>query len=168
MIIVKESKKDYDEVYNVVKYAFLHAEHRDGNEQDIVNDLRNGEAYIPELSLVAKIDDKIVGHIMFTEGKVGDNKVLILAPLSVLPEFQRQGVGSSLIKEGHKKAIEMGYEYSMVLGSELYYPKFGYEKASKFNINVPDGIPSINFMAIKLVDNAKGLRGNLIYPKEFR
>lgn len=118
MLIRQEHPKDYEEIYTVVKSAFESAGQADGNEQDLVNDLRTGNAYIPELSLVAEDHGKIVGHIMFTKAEVGETVVLALAPLSVLPEYQRKGIGQSLIREGHKIARELGYEYSVVLGSE--------------------------------------------------
>lgn len=167
MIIRKENSKDYEFVYTVVKNAFESAEHADGNEQDLVNALRKGDAFIPELSLVAEIDGNIVGHIMFTKATVEDSTVLALAPLSVLPEYQRQGVGTALIKEGHRIASELGYEYSIVLGSEKYYPKVGYFPAEKVGIKPPFDVPSENFMAYKLLDNASDIKGVLKYAKEF-
>ena len=92
MLIRKEEPKDYEIVYSVVKDAFDSAEHSDGNEQDLVNALRKGESLIPELSLVAEINGKIVGHIMFTRAMVGRDAVLVLAPLSVVPKYQRKGI----------------------------------------------------------------------------
>lgn len=92
MLIRKEEPKDYEIVYSVVKDAFDSAEHSDGNEQDLVNALRKGESFIPELSLVAEINGKIVGHIMFTRATVGGDSVLVLAPLSVVPKYQRKGI----------------------------------------------------------------------------
>lgn len=65
--IREETKKDYEEVYNVVKTAFETAEHSDGNEQDLVLALRNSNNFIPQLSLVAIQDSKIVGYILFTK-----------------------------------------------------------------------------------------------------
>lgn len=167
MQIRQETSKDYNEVYNLIKEAFATAEHRDGNEQDLVVALRKGEAFVPELSLVAEKDGRIVGHILFTKAKVGEDTVLVLAPLSILPEFQKQGIGSALIKEGHKIAKELGYSYSLVLGSETYYPRYGYLPAVQFGIQVPDGIPSANFMAIKLLETAKTISGAVTYAKEF-
>lgn len=69
---------------------------------------------------------------MFTKLKNGEAVILALAPLSVLPQYQRQGVGTALVNEGHKIAKDLGYSYSVVLGSEKYYPRFGYEPAKKF------------------------------------
>lgn len=102
MLIRQETKKDFSEIYELVAEAFASAQHADGNEQDLVEALRKGEAYVPELSLVAEIDGKLAGHIMFSKAKVGDDTVLVLAPLSVKPEFQRQGVGTALMNKAHK------------------------------------------------------------------
>lgn len=167
MLIRKEEPKDYEIIYSVVKDAFDSAEHSDGNEQDLVNALRKGEAFIPELSLVAEIDGKIVGHIMFTKAKVGEDTVLVLAPLSVLPEYQRMGIGISLIKEGHKIANKIGYEYSIVLGSQKYYPKMGYLPADRFGIKPSFDVPNENFMAYKIKEDAAGIHGIIKYAKEF-
>ena len=84
---------------------------------------------------------------MFTKAKVEDKVVLALAPLSVLPEYQRQGVGTALIEEGHRIAKELNYEYSIVLGSETYYPRTGYLPANMFGITAPFEVPQENFMA---------------------
>lgn len=165
--IRKEQKNDYEEVYNLVKTAFEKAKESDGNEQDLVVDLRNSDNFVPELSLVAKKDDKIVGYILFTKIQIGKYEELALAPLAVLPEYQRQGIGSKLIKEGHKIAKEMGYHYVVVLGSDKYYPKFGYEKASKYGIKPPFDVPDENFMVIKLNDLRKEIIGTVKYAKEF-
>ena len=100
--IRQETKEDYEKIYNVIKTAFASAEHRNGNEQDLVNDLRKGENFIPELSLVATIEDEIVGYILFTKIKIGEAEELTLAPLAALPEYQKQGIGGKLIIEGIK------------------------------------------------------------------
>lgn len=144
MIIRPEEKQDFNEIYTVVKAAFATAEHSDGNEQDLVIALRTGNNYIQKLSLVAKIDNQLVGYIMFTTAKVGNDTVLVLAPLAILPAFQKQGIGS-----------------------EHYYPRFGYLPAEQFGIKVPKGIPSINFMAKKLIFRAGKISGEVKYAKEF-
>ena len=95
MDIRQERIEDYKLIYEVVKTAFDSAEHADGNEQDLVTALRKGENYIQQLALVAEEKGKIVGHIMFTKARVGETDVLALAPLSVLPEYQRKGIGKT-------------------------------------------------------------------------
>lgn len=168
MLIRQETINDYDEVYKLIQEAFALAEYSDGNEQDLVAVLRrNKEAFIPELSLVAENNREIVGHILFTKMKVGCDIVLALAPLSVKPQYQRQGIGTALILEGHRIARKLGYAYSVVLGSETYYPRVGYLPAKEFNITIPNGFPPSNYMAIKLLPCAKAISGEVLYAKEF-
>ena len=167
MIIRRETPDDFEPIYAVIKAAFGSAEHADGNEQDLVNALRTGDAYLPELSLVAEIDGSIVGHIMFTKLRIGDSIQLALAPLSVLPAYQRQGIGMALIQAGHREARKLGYEYSVVLGSEAYYPRFGYSPAREQGILPPFDVPDENFMACKLAEHAHPVSGTVQYAKEF-
>ena len=130
MLIRKEEPKDYEIVYSVVKDAFDSAEHSDGNEQDLVNALRKGESFIPELSLVTEINGKIVGHVMFTRATVGRDAVLVLAPLSVVPKYQRKGVGRKIIEflendEYAKRANRI--EIHAAMSAIPFYRKLGYE-----------------------------------------
>lgn len=167
LTIRRESPEDYTTIYQVVKEAFDGAEHSDGNEQDLVIALRKGEAYIPGLTLVACLNGRIIGHIMFTRVDIGGNAALALAPLAVLPDFQRQGVGSALVRAGHRIAAEMGFGYSVVLGSAQYYPKFGYVPASCLQIHAPFDVPDENFMAIRLCETAEPVAGTVRYDTAF-
>lgn len=165
--IRQENKNDYKEVYNLIKQAFEAAEHSDGNEQDLVDSLRNSNNFIPELSLVAIKDNKIVGYILFTKIKIGSYEELALAPLAILPEYQRQGIGKKLIEKGHQIAKKLEYHYSVVLGSEKYYRKFGYISSTKYGIKCPFEVPEENFMAIKLNDTNAEIKGTVEYAREF-
>ena len=167
MLIRQEQAEDYEKVYNLITAAFETAEHADGSEQDLAAALRQSDAFIPDLSLVAEIDGELAGHILFTKARVGNSEVLALAPLSVLPKYQRQGVGTALIAEGHRIAQKLGYPYSLVLGSETYYPRAGYLPAERLGVEVPDGFPPQNFMAIKLLEDAEPLCGAVVYAEEF-
>lgn len=165
--IRQENTNDYEAVYNVIKTAFETAQHSDGNEHELVVKLRKSNNFIPELSLVAIKDNKIIGYILFTKIKIGEYDELALAPLGVLPEYQKQHVGSELIKQGHKIASELGYHYSVVLGDEKYYSKFGYIPASKYGIKAPFDVPDENFMAINLNHSNVPINGVVKYAKEF-
>lgn len=167
VMIRRENEDDHKVIHNVVKAAFESAENKDGNEPDLVDALRRGNSYIPELSLVAETDGIIAGHIMFTKAWVGEIKVVALAPLSVLPEQQRKGIGTALIKEGHRIAAELGFPYSVVLGSENYYPRSGYTPADVFGIQAPFDVPRENFMACKLNTEAPEIYGTMRYAPEF-
>lgn len=129
--------------------------------------LRNSKNFIPELSLVAIEDNKIVGYILFTKVKIGDYEEIALAPLAVLPEFQKKGIGGSLIKKGHEIAKKLGYHYSIVIGSEKYYPKFGYVPAIKYGIKAPFQVDNENFMAVKLNNSIMEIKDIVEYAKEF-
>lgn len=167
MIIRTEQPTDHENIYSVVKTAFDTAEQSDGNEQNLVNALRTSSAFIPELSLVAEENGKIIGHIMFTKLQIGTETILALAPLSVLPQNQKQGIGTALVMAGHHIAKKLGYHYSVVLGSEKYYPRFGYLPAETFNIRPPFEVPNENFMALKLQKDAPVVSGIVKYADEF-
>lgn len=171
--IRQEEEKDYHEVFQLTEEAFRDMEHSDHQEQFLVERLRKSEAFIPELSLVAE-DEKgtIAGHILFTKIKIVNDSEsfdsLALAPVSVKPEFQNQGIGGKLITEGHRIAKGLGYPSVILIGHEKYYPKFGYEKTSNFGISFPFEIPEENGMAVELVkEGLKNIKGIVKYPKEF-
>ena len=167
MEIRQERPADYEAVYEVVKTAFATAEHSDGTEQDLVSALRHSPSFIPELSLAAVLDGKIVGHVLFTKVTVGGHTELALAPLSVLPACQRQGIGQALMAEGHCIAKRLGFDYSIVLGHPGYYPKAGYRPASLYGIKAPFEVPDENFMALKLNPSAGVLNGTVKYDAAF-
>lgn len=172
IMIRREIGADFDSVYKVVNAAFLNAAHTTHDEQNLVVRLRNSSAFIPELSLVAVVDDKIVGHIMFTKIKIkGDKKEhtsLVIAPVSVLPEMQGKGIGEKLILEGHKIAQELGFTSVILVGHPEYYPRLGYSRASNFGITSPFKVPDEAFMAYELATNGLSkVKGVVEYPKEF-
>lgn len=167
MEIRREDQCDHEAVYRLVKEAFATAEYSDGNEQELVTALRNSSSFIPELSLVAFEDGKAVGHILFTKVYIGEREELALAPLSVLPAYQRKGIGQALMKAGHEIAKKMGYDYSIVSGHSGYYPKAGYVPASVYGIKAPFDVPDENFMAIRLNDRIKRIEGIVRYDDAF-
>ncbi|MBV8328758.1 N-acetyltransferase [Chryseobacterium sp.] len=173
MIIRQEEEKDFKKVFQLIEEAFEQMEYSDHQEQILVEKLRTSEAFIPELSLVAEDENgEITGHILFTKIKIENGseayESLALAPVSVRPGFQNQGIGKELILHGHSIAKELGYDSVILIGHENYYPKFGYEKTSNFGISFPFEIPEENGMAIELVKNGlKNKQGLVKYPKEF-
>lgn len=167
MVIRPETPGDFERIGAVVRAAFDSAEHADGNEADLVAALRASDAYLPELALVAEIEGEVVGHILFTQIRIGQSCQLALAPLSVLPAHQRRGIGTALVRAGHQRARRMGYAYSVVLGSERYYPRFGYRPAREYGIFPPFDVPDENFMACKLTQDARPVSGKVRYAREF-
>lgn len=162
-----EAPADFAEIYELVKIAFAGAEHTNGDEQNLVNRLRHSPYYLPELALVAEQDGKLAGHIMFTKTKVGQLTCLVLAPLAVLPEFQGRGIGGALIREGHKRASELGYGYSFLVGHAGYYPRFGYIRASTLGVTCSLELPDENFMVCDLRHKDKAINAELSFAGEF-
>lgn len=168
--IRQEEHKDIEAIYDLIKSAFMR-----NNESEVVGRLRHGNSFIPELSLVALLENKIVGHILFTKiDIVSDDgtrhESLALAPLSVSPEYQRQGIGGILVKHGLEAAKQAGSKSVIVLGHENYYTKFGFISTQRWNIRYPfDDIPTSAFMGIELEAGALARisSGRVEYPKEF-
>lgn len=121
-------------------------------------ELRNGESYIPELDLVAEIDGRLIGHIMFTKTyitKPNGSKydTLLVAPLSVLLEHRKSGVGSKLMEEGLTIAGTMGYLSVFLIGDPDYYQRFGYKHTSLYGIN-HESLPVEYLMTKELSEGA--------------
>ena len=170
--IRQETPEDYLEVFNVVEAAFKTMPFSDQTEQFLVERLRKSESFIPELSLIAEKEGEIVGHILLTKIKIVSEQnsfdSLTLAPVSVKPEYQNQGIGGQLIKTAHEKAKELGFKSVVLLGHKDYYPRFGYEKASKYGIELPFDVPEEHCMVVELVENGlKEVSGIVEYDKEF-
>src|SRR5258705_8002237 len=122
MTVRTESTKDDESVRRVNELAF-----EQPKEADLVDALRaNARPYI---TLVAVVDEQVVGHIFFSpvsiESENGVFTAMGLAPMAVLPEYQNQGIGSPLVREGLKAFQTPGHDIVVVLGHANYYPRFG-------------------------------------------
>ena len=166
MIIRREKKEDFKSIYEINYQAF-----KQKNESELIERIRGSKNFVPELSLIAETNGRIVGHILLSKIKIKGEKEyesLILAPMAVLSELQKQGIGEKLITEGLKKARELGFSSVIVLGHKDYYPKFGFEKASKWNIKCSLEVPDEAFMAIELNIGALTEKSGIVeFPKEF-
>ena len=171
--IRQETPGDFYQVSEVIKRAFEKMEESDHTEQDLVSRLRQSDSGIPELSLMASTGyGQIIGHILLSKAEVvapdGIFTVLALAPLSVIPEFQRMGIGGMLIRAAHKRAADLGYKAVILLGHKDYYPRFGYKKASQFGIKFPFDVPDDYCMVAELAAGAlSNIHGMVHYPDAF-
>jgi putative acetyltransferase len=122
-----ETPRDYAAIADINIHAF------GGRiaESLVVALLRQCKTFDPELSLVAEQNGRLVGHVLFTPYTISlleqPVRAVNLAPIAIAPNFQKQGVGSALIREGHRIAREKGYAVSFLLGHTEYYPRFGYK-----------------------------------------
>lgn len=170
--IRKETAVDHKHVFILIKKAFDALEHSDHKEQFLVERLRNSTAFIPELSLVAEMDNRIVGYILLTKISIKNGREewpsLALAPVAVDPDFHGQGIGGKLIMTAHRIAVELGYKSVILLGHAEYYPKFGYVPTVNFGISLPFEVPAENCMGVELIPKGlEGVTGTVEYAPEF-
>ena len=162
--IRQEYPPDRDAIWRVNQEAF-----GGSAEADLVDALRNGG--FAAVSLIAEVDGRIVGHIMFSEVTIQTNKVpfeiLSLAPMAVLPRFQRQGIGSALVEAGIEECRKLGYSSIVVLGHPEFYPRFGFSSDLASRLSCPFGSGEA-WMALELVPGAlEGVTGMVQYPAPF-
>ena len=114
-------------------------------EANLVRDLLGDPSARPLYSLLAFDNGRAVGHVLFTaarlEGKPNRASLSLLAPLAVIPDFQNQGVGGELIKEGLKHQSNAGVDLVFVLGHPGYYPRYGFKPAGVHGFEAPYPIP---------------------------
>lgn len=155
-----ETKSDYFEVESITREAFWNESTDENpagcNEHLLAYKLRGCKAFIKELDFVAELDGKVIGNIMYTKGCIqaanGEKFTAILfGPLSVLPEFQKQGVGSALVKHTLNIAAEMNFGAVIIFGHPEYYHRFGFCNAERFKITTKDGKNFEPFMALELL-----------------
>lgn len=170
--IRQERPEDYKIVFDLVEAAFAGQKYSDGSEHFLVERLRQSDAFIPELSLVAVTDEVVVGHILISKVNIVNGSEsydsLSLAPVSVLPSYQRKGIGGQLINAAHTVAKDLGHTSVVLLGHADYYPRFGYRKCSDFNISLPFDSADENCLIVEFVPNAlQGVSGEVVYPPAF-
>lgn len=137
-------------------------------EATIVDRLR--ESCPDRVSYVAEDGERVVGHILFSPVTVDDRPVgMGLAPLAVLPDHQRQGIGSALLERGLAVLRERGCPFVVVLGHPGYYPRFGFERASAHGLASQwAGVPDEAFMVLVLdAGDMAGAGGVARYRPEF-
>jgi predicted N-acetyltransferase YhbS len=166
-LIRPEKTEDYPAIKKLNDLAF-----HQPDEGMLIEKLRLKPGFIAELSLVAEYESRIVGHILFTPIQITNKdqifKSLALAPMAVLPEFQKKGIGKELVMGGLNMAACLGFQSVIVLGHKDYYPKFGFRPASNWQISAPYEVPDECFLALELsCCGLKGISGTVEYPPEF-
>ena len=166
MIVRPESPSDYRAIDGLLRSAFGGEE-----ESQLVRSLRATDEYVPDLALVADENGKVVGHIVFSYVTLKDDeefRVLALAPMAVVPDLQRRGIGGALVKAGLQRADERGEPLVIVVGHPTYYPRFGFESARRYGIEPPSAaFPDDAFMVRRLSRYSKRHRGRVVYPPAF-
>ncbi len=158
VIIRTEEPTDRTAVHALHAAAFETSE-----EPDLVDLLR--EQAEPLVSLVAEIDQAVVGHILFSPVTLTGNdelRIMGLAPMAVAPPYQRRGIGSALVCAGLEQCRQLTAVAAVVLGHPTYYPRFGFSPASCFGIKCEYDVPDDVFMITELTTGALGGRSGII------
>jgi putative acetyltransferase len=166
LIIRSEMPSDLPAIRNVNRLAFGRPD-----EANLVDALRPSLAST-DYSQVAVLNSEVVGHILFSpiviDSGLTSIPALALAPMAVLPERQGQGIGSALVQDGLAVCQQMGDRIVIVLGHSDFYPRFGFQPASRFNIRAPFEVPDPAFMALELQPGAlQAVQGTVRYPAAF-
>jgi len=173
LIIRLEEPKDYRTVEELTRAAFNNPGRIERSqigcpmEHHIVHSLRKKDG-IMELNFVAEMDRKIVGHIIYSNAYIlqpNNSRVDVLnfGPISVLPELQKMGIGSALMKHSIQEAKKLGYGAILFFGHPEYYPRFGFVEAKNYGITDCDGENYPGFMAMELIEGyLKSVSGKFI------
>jgi putative acetyltransferase len=169
MLIRRERETDHPAVDRVHRAAFAAGPGSDGGrvEAELTERLRSGPWWLPRLSLVALVDDAVVGHVIATRARVGPDRApaLGLGPLGVLPEHQKQGVGGALMHAVIAAAEALDETLVALLGHPEYYPRFGFLPAAELGVISPDPAWGAAFQARRL--SAAAPRGQFRYAEPF-
>jgi putative acetyltransferase len=162
-LVRSERPEDRQQVRKLNEAAFERSD-----EADLIDGLRAEGAVL--LSLVAELDGQIIGHIVFSrmtiETAQGGVAAVALAPMAVLPDRQRKGVGGHLIQHGLAELREQGERIVIVLGHKNYYPRFGFTSENARHLESP--FPPEVYMALELSAGAlANIRGSVRYPSAF-
>ena len=165
LFIRREQPEDIAAIHEVHELAFGRPA-----EADLVDALRTRSK--ATLSLVAVEDDRIVGHILFSPVTIDPTDrtfhAVGLAPMAVLPERQRRGIGSQLVSAGLLECRNAGYDCVVVLGHQTYYPRFGFVPASRYGLRSEYEVPDEAFMVLAWHAGVLEDRGGVVrYQPEF-
>ena len=141
------------------------------DEVGLIDSLRKSSTFVPDLSLVAEFNSRIVGHVLLTKVRLqhgaSGTDILALAPMAVVPSQSHRGIGGELVNAAIAIARKQNHGAIVVVGHPEYYQKFGFEPGSKWklscNLPVPDDIIS----ALELVPGTLGNDGHVIFPSHF-
>ena len=160
MKIREATDSDLNDVLSVEKEAFGY-----DKESNLVKDLLSDPSASPLYSLLAFNDDRAVGHVLFTSARLEDTQngvsISILAPLAVIPDFQKRGVGGKLIERGLQHLADSGVDLVLVLGHPDYYPRYGFKPAGVQGFEAPYPIPEEHANAWMVQELHTGVIGSV-------
>jgi len=157
-----EKQNDYHAVEELTReafWAFWEPARQICDEHLLVHRLRSALSFVPDLDFVAEMNSKTVGHIIYTKSKIVDDtgqehETLTFGPLSVLPEYQSQGIGMALLRHSLNDVRRLGYRAVLIFGHPDYYTRVGFKRATEFGITTADGKTFDPFMVYPLYEGA--------------
>ena len=155
IVVRNEAKTDYRKVEDITRKAFWNLYFPGCNEHYLVHIMRDHKDFIKELALVVTINEKVVGNIMYMKSYVKNEKdeiihTLTFGPVSVHPSYQKQGIGSTLIKKSIEKAKENKYKAIIIYGYPHNYCKHGFKSSKDFNISNKEGKYPYSLLVLEL------------------
>ena len=159
IVIRNELEADYREVEELTREAFWNLYVQGCDEHYLVHIMRKHPDFIKELDLVAVMENRIIGNIMYTRSHIVDNsgnslETITFGPISVLPVYQRRGVGSALIKHSFEIATQNGYKAIIIEGHPHNYCKHGFKSSRDYNIGDSEGRFPHGLLALELQEGA--------------
>lgn len=164
----REQSSDYSETENVTREAFWNHYSPACSEHYLLHIMRDCPAFVPELDVVAVCDGKIVGNVVYMKSVIrADNgnsyEVLSLGPISVLPEYQRKGIGGRMIEYTRDIARRMGFAAILLCGDPDYYSRQGFLSAETFGIRTEDDMYADALQVCPLSERAmSGMKGRYV------
>ena len=179
-----EEHKDYKQIIALILRSFQEGtDYSDGTDIiALVEEIRDSKYYIPELSFVAELDNKVVGHFLFSkfplsptkEGGHGDgtdSEIVMLAPVSVHADYFRQGIGSAMLEMGIEEVKKKGYKGITVEGNYNFYNRVGFRTSSEYGIFPTSGWPMQEprcMMCQQTYEGSlEGIHGYIVYDMYF-
>ena len=151
---------DLNDVLQIERLAFGYEK-----EADLVRDLLHDFSAKPVLSLLAFQKNRALGHILLTtaqlSGSQGSASIVILAPLAIVPDAQKQGIGGKLIEKGLEHLSKSGVDLVFVLGHPEYYPRYGFKPAGNLGFEAPYSIPDVHANAWMVQALRSGVIGSV-------
>lgn len=180
LTIRPEEHRDYKDIISLVLRSFQEGtDYSDGTDIiALIEEIRDSRYYIPELSFVAELNNKIVGHFLFSHFPLSPTRegghsaeaysdIVMLAPVSVHADYFRRGVGSAMLKLGIEKVREGGYKGITVEGNYRFYNRVGFRTSSEYNIFPTSGIPMKEPRCMMCQEtyegSLKGIEGYIVY-----
>ena len=184
LTIRPEEHRDYKSIVSLILRSFQEGtDYSDGTDiVALVEEIRDSEYYIPELSFVAELDGEIVGHFLFSHfplsptpegghGRGADSPIVMLAPVSVHADHLRQGIGSAMLRLGIEAVKARGFRGITVEGNFRFYNRVGFRTSSEFGIYPTSGIPLEEPRCMMCQETAEGslqgIGGYIVYDMYF-